>query len=86
MKTYTKTKFFEEYGHRFAKVKNDDSETGDYMLYCPEEIEEAVNFKKRGFEVASVYDECGIKEDTVVLNNDPSDAFHKYGFLIIEPE
>lgn len=81
----TKTIFFELYSHRFVKVNEDDTETGDFQLFCPEECDRAQEYRDKGYEVASVFEtEDGteyVKED-----NDCGVGFHKIGFLILTPK
>jgi hypothetical protein len=79
-----KTKFFETYGHLLVKVNNDDSQTGDYMLYYPEEKYIAKDYLDKGYKVASVF-EVENDEDFVVLDNDISYSHHKIGLLVLNP-
>ncbi len=77
-----KTKFFQKYGHLLVKVNEDDPQTGDYMLYYPEEKYIAKQYLDNGYMVASVY-EVEDDEDNVELDNDISDSHHKIGLLIL---
>ena len=51
-----KTKFFQKYGHLLVKVNEDDPQTGDYMLYYPEDKYIAKQYLDNGYMVASVYE------------------------------
>lgn len=79
---YSKTKFFEEFGHLLVKVSDDDVETGDLQLFCPEENHIAQEYKNKGYLIASVFD-GGDNEDIVILNDDCGEQFHKIGFLVL---
>lgn len=85
MKQYTKTEFFEEFGRKgfIVKVNNNDVETGDYQLFCPEEQHIAKEWQDRGCSIASVF-ETEDGEDIVILDNDLGQAFHKIGYIIID--
>jgi hypothetical protein len=78
-----KTKFFQKYGHLLVKVNEDAADTGDYMLYFPEEKHIAKDYLDNGYMVASVF-EVENEEDNVLLDNDISNAHHKIGLLILE--
>jgi hypothetical protein len=78
-----KTEFFKTYGHLLVKVNQDDPQTGDYMLYFPEEKHIAKDYLDNGYMVASVF-EVENEEDNVLLDNDISNAHHKIGLLILE--
>jgi hypothetical protein len=79
-----KTEFFEEYGHRLVQVNEDDTESGDYQLFSPEESDLAAFFQKTGYLVASVFeDEDGTER--VELDNDSGISFHKIGYPILTP-
>ena len=86
MNKYTKTEFFEEYGRKglIVKVNEDDVETGDYQLFCPEEQDIAKEWQDKGYKIASVF-EIENGEDMVVLDNDLGTSHHKIGYLVIEP-
>ena len=83
----TKTDFFQKNGHRLVKVWEDDVETGDYMLWSPEEDELAQDYDSKGYEVCTVYEPSQDGEDDCVevdfnLGNNP----FKIGYLILEKE
>jgi hypothetical protein len=78
-----KTKFFQRYGDRLVKVNNDDTETGDFMLFCPEESYTAKDYLDKGYSVASVF-EVENAEDNIELDNDTSPSPYKIGFIIIK--
>jgi hypothetical protein len=77
-----KTEFFSQYKHRLVKVNEDDSETGDYQLFSPEESNVAFNYQKLGYIIASIYE---TKDDIeyVELDNDAGTSFNKIGYLIL---
>jgi len=78
-----KTEFFSQYGHRLVKVNEDDSETGDYQLFAPEESHIAQEYKSSGFIIASIYEgEDGL--EYVELDNDAGSSFHKIGYLVLD--
>lgn len=85
MERLTKTQFFEQYGRKgyIVQVHEDSPETGDYQLFCPEEMETAKEWQEKGYLIASVFD-GGDDEDTVVLDNDLGNAFHKIGYIVVE--
>ncbi len=85
MKQYTKTEFFEEFGRKgfIVKVNNNDVETGDYQLFCPEEQHIAKEWQDRGYVLASVF-EMEEGEDIVVLDNDLGTSPFKIGYLVVE--
>jgi len=77
-----KTEFFSQYGHRLMKVNEDDTETGDYQLFAPEESHIAQEYKNSGCMIASIYErEDGL--EYVELDNDAGTSFHKIGYLVI---
>lgn len=84
MKQYTKTEFFEEFGWKglIVKVNEDDAETGDYQLFCPEEQDIAKEWQDKGYEIASVF-EMEEGEDIVVLDNDLGTSPFKIGYLVV---
>jgi hypothetical protein len=84
MKQYTKTEFFEEFGWNglIVKVNEDDAETGDYQLFCPEEQDIAKEWQDKGYEIASVF-EMEDSEDIVIIDNDLGSSHHKIGYIII---
>lgn len=77
-----KTEFFSQYGHRLVKVKEDDSETGDYQLFAPEESHIAQEYKSSGCTIASIY-EGEDDLEYVELDNDAGSSFHKIGYLVL---
>lgn len=85
MKNYTKTEFFEEFGRKgfIVKVNDNDVETGDYQLFCPEEQHIAKEWQDRGYVLASVF-ETEDSEDLVTLDNDLGQGFHKIGWMVID--
>ena len=77
--------FFKAYGHRLVNVLGDDTETGSFQLFSPEETHLAFQYQRNGFEIASVFEkEDG--EDYIVLDNDASTSHHKIGYLILTPK
>lgn len=85
---YSKSTFFNKYGHRLVRVMHDNPETGDFMLYSPEENHIAQEYKNSGHVIGSVYEHPyadGI-EDTIVLDNNTSSGFHKIGFVVLLPD
>ena len=77
-----KTEFFSQYGHRLVKVNEDDSETGDYQLFAPEESHVAQKYIESGYAIASLYEgEDGT--EYVELDNDAGTSLHKIGYLIL---
>jgi hypothetical protein len=80
-----KTEFFQNYGHRLVEVNKDDAETGDYMLYFPEEKYTAKKYLDKGYLIASVF-EVEDDEDNVELDNDISESHHKIGLLVLMSE
>jgi len=82
-KRYSKTEFFEKFGTGLVKVHSDDTETGDFQLFSPEESEDAQRYKRIGFVLASVFDNDD-EEDFVIFDNDTSDKPNKIGFLVLD--
>lgn len=82
---YTKTEFFEKYDTKglIVQVNEDDVETGDYQLFCPEEQHIAKEWQDKGYNVASVF-ETEDGEDIVIFDNDLGSAFHKIGYIIVD--
>lgn len=62
----TKTEFFEKYGHKLKAVRYDDPETGDFLLWSPEEDENAINYDSWGFDIVTVYEPSKEGEEEVV--------------------
>jgi len=79
----SKTKFLKDYGHRLVRIAEDDSETGDYMLYHPEEKFEASDYIRDGYEVASVYEVPEEDDDFVEIDNDISEHPFKIGYFVL---
>lgn len=79
-----KTDFFRKFGERIVPVVTDNVETGDFMLFHPEEKYKALNFINEGYEVASVYETN--TEDVVSIDNDISEHPFKIGYLVLKKE
>jgi glutathione synthase/RimK-type ligase-like ATP-grasp enzyme len=78
---FSKTDFFAQFGKFIVKINEDDTETGDYQLFHPEERYIAQDFINNGYTVASVYDRED--EDIVIIENDTSESFMKVGYIIL---
>lgn len=78
-----KSNFFQKYGHSLVTVNNDDTETGDFMLFSPEERYIVAEYLNEGYSIASVF-EMEDGEDNVELDNDISHSPYKIGFLIMK--
>lgn len=79
-----KADFFDLYGCQLVNVNgDDDTETGAFQLFAPEESDRALEYQEQGYTIASVFEyEDGSEE--VVLDNDCSDAPFKIGFLVLD--
>jgi hypothetical protein len=77
-----KTEFFKQNGHRLVSVHEDDKETGNFMLFCPEESHIAQQYLDKGYSIASVF-ELQDEEDNVELDNDAGYSPFKIGYLIL---
>ena len=80
----TVTDFIRHYNP--IKVNQDDMETGDLRLYCPEEADHALQYQQDGYRIASVYEELDdvtnqLREE-VYCDNDPAPAYHKIGYFV----
>jgi hypothetical protein len=80
----TVTDFIRHYNP--IKVNQDDKETGDLRLDCPEEQDRAAAYHKDGYRIASVYEELDdvtnqLREE-VYCDNDPGRAYHKIGYFV----
>ena len=76
-----KEDFLKKFGTRLVPVASDNAETGDFMLFHPEERYIASEYLKEGYSVASVFEtETG---DVVSLDDDTSEHPYKIGYLII---
>lgn len=62
----TKTKFFEKYGSLLKAVRHDDPETGDFLLWSPEEDESAEEYCSWGYDIVTVYEPSEEGADDVV--------------------
>jgi hypothetical protein len=80
-----KTEFFLNYGHLLVKVNSDDAQTGDFMLFFPEETNIAKKYLDNGYSVAYVF-EVENNEDNVELDNDLGYSHHKIGLLVLQSE
>ncbi len=80
----TVDEFFKQHGSHLVKLHEDDSETGNFRLFCPEECSTATHYKDNGYTLASIFEDNDGSE-FVIMDNDPSDAFHKIGFFILQP-
>jgi hypothetical protein len=79
----TKTKFFRDHGHRLVKIAEDSADSGDIMLFHPEEKWTAADYILEGYEIASVYEMPDEDEDVVEINNDVSEHPYKFGYLVL---
>ena len=78
-----KSDFFKKFGHLLLTVNNDDTETGDFMLFSPEEKYIVAEYLNKGYSIVSVF-EVENDEDNVELDNDISHSPYKIGFLIMK--
>lgn len=76
--------FFKQHGSQLVKLHEDDSETGNFRLFCPEECATASHYKENGYTVVSIFEDNDGSE-FVIIDNDPGDAFHKVGLFILYP-
>jgi hypothetical protein len=81
----SKTKFYEQYSHQLVKVNNDDTESGEFMLFHPEERFIAADYIDAGYDIASVY-ETENGEDVLEIDNDISNHPYKIGYLVIKKQ
>jgi hypothetical protein len=84
MERLSKTDFFNLYGNLLVQVHEDDVETGDYQLFCPEESHIAKEYIDKGYNVASIF-QSENEEDYVLIDDDPNNSLNKIGYLILEP-
>ena len=87
MKTTTKTMFFEEHGNELIVFNSDDKETGDYMLFHPEESNVAETMSNNGHKVFSVFEPLTKESDDDIVSLDTpffGEEFGKIGYLIIK--
>lgn len=80
----TTKEFFDVYGHRLVTVNYDDTETGDFRLMFPEEIERAYEYQQKGYKIASIF-EVDDYTEVVEVDDDISNAFNKVGMYVILP-
>lgn len=81
----TKTEFFKEYGHKLKSVRYDDPETGDYLIWSPEEEELADEYLSKGYDIVTVYEPAADGEDDIVeLEFNKGNNPYKVGYLVIE--
>lgn len=81
---YTKTDFFQKF-NKFGilvKVHDNDSETGDFELFCPEEQHIAKQWQDKGYLIASVFERED--EDVVIIDNDLGTSHHKIAYMVLE--
>lgn len=84
---FTKTKFFEEFGHKLKAVRHDDPETGDFLLWSPEEDENAVEYNNWGYDIVTVYEPASEGEDDVVeLEFNRGKNPFKIGYFVLTKE
>ena len=76
--------FFKQHGSQLVKLHEDDSETGNFRLFCPEECSTATHYKDNGYTLASIFEDLD-GDEYVVIDNDPGDALDKIGFFILQP-
>ena len=80
-----KTEFFEKYGHKLKPVRFDDPETGDYLIWSPEEEELADEYLSKGYDIVTVYEPAADGEDDIVeLEFNKGNNPYKVGYLVIE--
>lgn len=83
-KRFTKTEFFEKYGSQLIAVRYDDPETGDFLLWSPEEDEKAEEYFLMGYDIVTVYEPSKEGEDDVVeLDYNKGKNPFKIGYLVI---
>jgi len=80
------SKFFEKYGDRLVQVHEDDVETGDYMLFHPEERFIAVDYLGDEYDVVSVYEQVDSDEDVAIIDNSIEEHPFKVGYYIIKKQ
>lgn len=82
MQQLSKTEFFNKYSNRILKIHNDDTETGDFQLFCPEESHIATKYMSDNYEIASIYESQDGKE-YIMLDNDSGTNPYKTGYIIL---
>ena len=81
----TKTDFFKQYGSLLVAVRYDDPETGDYLIWSPEEDELADEYHSKGYDIVTVYEPAAEGEDDIVeLEFNKGNNPYKVGYLVIE--
>jgi hypothetical protein len=79
-----KTEFFEKYGHKLKPVRFDDPETGDYLIWSPEEDDKAEEYYLLGYDIVTVYEPAADGEDDIVeLDYNKGSNPYKVGYLVL---
>ena len=81
---FTKTEFFEKYGSKLKAVRHDDTETGDFLLWSPEEDNRAEEYFHLGYDIVTVYEPAKDGEDDIVeLDYNRANNPFKIGYLVL---
>jgi len=84
-KFISKDLFFSKFGSSLVTFCKDDPETGDHLLYHPEEEHIARAYAEQGHQVVSIQFTDADHVDELVNLNDPFEEHpEKYGYFVLE--